>query len=231
MLQDCGARVAVFDRTPVDPETNGFKHLMVDVTDGVAVSDAFSDVETELGNIDILVNSAGIFERPLRIEDASDHEWDRVISTNLRGTYLCCKYAGQRMAQRGRGTIVNIASVTGLRPSPSRAYGPAKAAVINLTQVLAAEWATRGVRINAVAPGYIDTPAMKLAVAHGFGSAESFAGVSAQGRLGEPHEVASAVAFLASDLASAVTGVTLPVDCGYLVADAWDAIGGLPISE
>ncbi len=231
LLHACGARVAVLDRARLDTEIEGLEHLSFDATDTDSVEQAFARVEDRLGAIDVLVNSAGILERPLPIEQARDKEWDRVIATNLRGTYLCCRQAGMGMARRRSGAIVNIASVTGLRPGPLRAYGPSKAAIINLTQVLAAEWAASGVRVNAVAPGYTKTPATDLAVAAGYATTDGLEHMGALGRLVEPDEVAHAVAFLACDLSSAITGVALPVDCGYMVADAWDGFGGLPGSR
>ena len=228
LMRACGARVAVLDRATLDPSQEGLEYQPVDVTDRASIETAFAQVEDDLGAVDVLVNSAGVLERPLPVAQARDKEWDKVISTNLRGTYLCCRHAGLRMAERGHGAIVNVSSVTGLRASPLRAYGPSKAAVINLTEGLAAEWARNGVRVNAVAPGFTRTPATDIAFAVGYGSADGFAATSATGRLVEPQEVANAIAFLASDLASAITGVTLPVDCGYLVAGAWDPYGGPP---
>lgn len=167
LMRACGARVAVLDRATLDPSQQGLEYQPVDVTDRASIETAFAQVEDDLGAVDVLVNSAGVLERPLPVAQARDKEWDKVISTNLRGTYLCCRHAGLRMAERGHGAIVNVSSVTGLRASPLRAYGPSKAAVINLTEGLAAEWARNGVRVNAVAPGFTRTPATDIAFAVG----------------------------------------------------------------
>jgi NAD(P)-dependent dehydrogenase (short-subunit alcohol dehydrogenase family) len=154
-------------------------------------------------------------------------EWDLVARIDLRGTYLCCAAAGTRMAARRRGSIVNIASVAGMRSGPLHAYGPAKAGVINLTQCLAAEWGRSGVRVNAVSPGFTETPALEKGVAKGVLDPDALAASSALGRLLEPREVAAAICFLASDLASGITGVNLPVDLGYLAATPWASYGGV----
>jgi NAD(P)-dependent dehydrogenase (short-subunit alcohol dehydrogenase family) len=228
LFRECGARVVALDRANLSQQITDIEYRYADVTDRASTEAALESIETDLGAIDVLVNSAGILERALPLGQASDKEWDRVISTNLRGTYLCCRYVGLRMAERGTGAIVNVTSVMGLRASPLRAYGPSKAAVINLTEGLAAEWGSAGVRVNAIAPGFTETPAVGLAAAAGLMSVERLARTSAARRLVAAHEVANAIAFLASDLASAITGVTLPVDCGYLVAGAWDPYGPSP---
>ena len=227
-LAACGARVVALDRAyPDEPSTQGsLQQRYLDVCESKQVAAVIDAIEAELGTIDVLVNSAGILQRPLPMETASDREWERVINTNLRGTYQCCRRVGIRMAERGRGAIINVASVTGLRSSPLFAYGPSKAAIINLTEGLAAEWGRRGVRVNAVAPGFTWTPAIAEATDAGYITEQQMAACSAVGRLVEPAEVARAIAFLASDMASAITGATLPVDCGYLVASAWTPYGG-----
>jgi NAD(P)-dependent dehydrogenase (short-subunit alcohol dehydrogenase family) len=121
------------------------------------------------------------------------------------------------MAARGRGSIVNIGSVAGLGASMLHAYGPAKAAVIALTEGLAAEWGRKGVRVNTVSPGFTRTPAVDRSLAQGILVEERLADATALGRLIEPSEIAAAVGFLASPLASAITGVNITVDAGLLV--------------
>jgi NAD(P)-dependent dehydrogenase (short-subunit alcohol dehydrogenase family) len=153
--------------------------------------------------------------------------WDEVVRVDQRGTYLACMVFGKRMAVRKRGSIVNIASVAGMRSMPLHAYAPAKAAVISMTECLAAEWGRAQVRVNAVAPGYTRTPALQAAVDKGERDASALASASALGRLVESTEIARAVAFLASAEASAITGICLPVDCGWLVAGSWQGYGGL----
>src|SRR3546814_490116 len=114
-----------------------------------------------------------------------------------------------------------------MRSGPLHAYGPAKAAIVNLAECLAGEWGRRGVRVNAVAPGFTETPALDRGFATGTLEPETLAQASALGRLVRAEEIAQAVTFLASDRASAITGVTLPVDAGYLVATPWQAYGGV----
>ncbi len=184
-------------------------------------------VEREYGPPAILVTSAGVLQPPLAPEELPIETWDHVVAVDQRGVYLSCVAFGKRMALRGGGAIVNIASVAGLRSLPLHAYAPAKAAVIGMTQALAAEWGRSGVRVNAVAPGFVMTPALRSAVDAGQRDPAALAEASAMDRLVAPEEVARACSFLASDDASAITGITLPVDAGWLVAGSWHGYGGL----
>ncbi len=184
-------------------------------------------VEREYGPPAILVTSAGVLQPPLPPEDLPIETWDHVVAVDQRGVYLSCVAFGKRMALRGQGAIVNIASVAGLRSMPLHAYAPAKAAVIGMTRALAAEWGRSGVRVNAVAPGFVMTPALQAAVDDGQRDPAALAENSAMGRLVAPEEVARACSFLASDDASAITGITVPVDAGWLVAGSWHGYGGL----
>lgn len=185
-------------------------------------------IERELGRVDKLVNSAGIIQpQPDRPEDLSFEVWDRVIDVDLKGTYAACVAFGKRMARGGRGAIVNIASVTGIRSAPLHAYSPAKAAVAHLTRCLAAEWGRSGVRVNAVSPGYTLTESIKDAIDRGLRDVRRLEDFSAIGRMVMPHEIANAVDFLLSDEAAAITGVNLPVDNGWLVGTSWETYGGL----
>lgn len=230
VFRRCGGRVVIVDRAPVadcSAASEPFDQRFADVSDSRSVAAAFDAIESEIGPIDILVNSAGVLQRTLPPEQANEKEWDNIISTNLKGTYLCCQQVGMRMAGRGSGSIVNVASVTGLCANPLHAYGPSKAAVVRLTEGLAAEWGRSGVRVNAVAPGFTMTPPFAMALAVKYVDETTVSEASALGRLVQASEVANAIAFLACDLAAAVTGVTLPVDCGYLVAGSWAAFGGL----
>jgi NAD(P)-dependent dehydrogenase (short-subunit alcohol dehydrogenase family) len=131
------------------------------------------------------------------------------------------------MAERRRGSIVNIASIAGMRSMPLHAYAPAKAAVIAMTECLAAEWGPMQVRVNAVSPGYTRTPPLQAAIERGERDVSALVNNAALGRLVEPDEVARVVAFLVGPEASAITGVNLPVDCGWLLAPPWHAYGGL----
>jgi NAD(P)-dependent dehydrogenase (short-subunit alcohol dehydrogenase family) len=225
-----GARIAMLDRDErvyeVSREINGHAWI-VDVADEDALKACADSIEKKLGSVEILVNSAGIIQVPLPPERLSMENWDEVVRVDQRGTYLAALVFGTRMAQRRRGSIVNIASVAGMRSMPLHAYAPAKAAVIAMTECLAAEWGPAQVRVNAVSPGYTRTPALQAAIDKGERDVSALAGNSALGRLVEPTEIARTVAFLASPDAAAITGVNLPVDCGWLVAGSWHTYGGL----
>jgi NAD(P)-dependent dehydrogenase (short-subunit alcohol dehydrogenase family) len=175
----------------------------------------------------VLVNSAGVIQAPLPPEQLSMASWDEVVRIDQRGAYVTSVASGRRMAQRGRGSIVNIASIAGMRSMPLHAYAPAKAALIAMTECLAAEWGRSGVRVNAVSPGYTRTPALQAAIDKRERDVSALVENSALGRMVEPKEVARAVAFLASADAAAITGINLPVDCGWLVAPSWNTYGGL----
>ena len=226
-----GARVVVADRNLSGAralaEELGAHAQALDVGDEAAVERAAADIEQQVGPVAALVNSAGVLQRTLPPEELSVKEWDLVARIDLRGTYLCCAAFGKRMAARGSGAIVNIASVAGMRSGPLHSYGPAKAGVISLTACLAGEWGPKGVRINSVSPGFTHTPALDKSMALKTLDQQTMSGSTALGRLIRPEEIAAAVLFLASDLASAITGVNLPVDAGYLVATPWMSYGGL----
>lgn len=226
-----GCRVVVADiqaeaARVVAEEVGGVAERM-DVASEASVEEVAARIEVQLGPVGVLVNSAGVLQRPLPPEELDLRTWDEVLAVDLRGTYVASVAFGRRMARRGRGAIVNIASVVGLRSAPLHAYAPAKAAVIGMTECLAAEWGRSGVRVNAISPGYTRTPALQAAIDRGQRDGALLAGSAALGRLVEPEEVANAVAFLASDEAAAITGTNLPVDAGWLVAPSWGTYGGL----
>jgi NAD(P)-dependent dehydrogenase (short-subunit alcohol dehydrogenase family) len=226
-----GARVVIADRNVPAAELLasqfGGKVVALDIGDDAAVETAAAAIEADLGPVSVLVNSAGVLQRTLPPDQLAINEWDFVVRIDLRGTYLCCAAFGKRMAERGQGAIVNIASVAGMRSGPLHAYGPAKAGVISLGECLAAEWGPRGVRVNTVSPGFTQTPALDKGISTGTLDAATMARNSALGRLVRAEEIAAAVGYLASDLASGITGVNLPVDVGYLVATPWASYGGL----
>lgn len=185
-------------------------------------------IEREVGAVDMLVNAAGIIQGPAVAPAALAMDvYDRVFAVNLRGTHAACVAFGQRMAVRKRGAILNLASIAGIRSTPLHAYGPLKAAVISLTENLAAEWGRSGVRVNCISPGPVLTPALQQAIRQGQRDEALMAASCASGRLVMPREVALAAAFLLSDDASAITGVNLAVDHGWLVAQSWASFGGL----
>lgn len=201
--------------------------VFIDLGDEASVRAAASEIADRIGPVRVLVNCAGVLQRTLPPEELGMKEWDIVARIDLRGTYLACVAFGAPMAARGCGAIVNIASVAGMRSGPLHSYGPAKAGVISLGEGLAAEWGRKGVRVNTVSPGFTQTPALERGVAVGNLDATHMVASKALGRLVRPEEIAAAVAFLASDQASGITGVNLPVDAGFLVATPWMGFGGL----
>lgn len=186
-------------------------------------------IESTHGPVDYLITSAGILQRKLAPEDLPMAHWDAVTNIDVRGTYLSCALFGSKMAARGRGAIVNIASITSFRSSPLHAYGPAKAAVASLTMNLAAEWGRSGVRVNAVAPGFTLTEAMQAAIDQGDRDPTELSQPTAMNRLVTPDEVADGIGFLLSDAARAITGIVMPIDAGWLCGSTWATWGGLPI--
>ncbi len=197
-----------------------YRHL--DVADESSVEAEVAAIEDANGPIDVLINSAGLLQNAARTESFSLDEHDRIWAVNYRGSYLMCRACAPRMAARGRGAILNIASINSFTPLPLPAYTPTKAAIGSLTGVLAGEFGPSGVRINAVAPGFTLTPAMQSRIDSGDRNPAGMEGLSTLGRLVKPEEVAEAGFFLCSDAASAITGVNLPVDCGYMAAISYN---------
>jgi NAD(P)-dependent dehydrogenase (short-subunit alcohol dehydrogenase family) len=231
VLAEAGARVVVADRNAdaaraVAAAVGGVA-VPMDVGDDASVDAAVAAVQAQCGTASVLVNSAGVLQRTLPPEELTLREWDFVARVDLRGTYLCCARFGAAMARAGGGAIVNIASVAGMGSGPLHSYGPAKAGVINLTECLAAEWGPKGVRVNAVSPGFTHTPALEKGITTRTLAPDNMTANCALGRLVQAREIAHAVAFLASAQAGAITGVNLPVDAGYLVAVPWASYGGL----
>jgi len=226
-----GARVVIIGRDA--EKARGFAQEIgglayaCDVAEEGDVERIAATIEAEVGPVAVLVNSAGVLQRPMRPFDLPMQSYDEVMRIDLRGVYLCCRAFGRAMVARRAGAIVNIASIAGMRAVPQHAYAPAKAAVIATTECLAAEWGPAGVRVNAVSPGFTRTPALQAAIDKGERDASLLAKTAALGRMVEPGEVAAAVAFLCSPLASAITGVNLPVECGWLAATTWASHGGL----
>jgi NAD(P)-dependent dehydrogenase (short-subunit alcohol dehydrogenase family) len=183
-----------------------------DVTDEKQVKDAFA----RIGAFDILVNNAGRAVRKTAL-DLSEKEWDEVQDLNVKATFFCSRNAVPLMKKRGGGAIVNLASIMGLSGGiyPNASYQASKGGVVNLTRALALEWAPDNIRVNAVAPTYVRTDLTEPI----FSNPEVLKTVMAHtplGRLPETGDIAAAILFLCSDAARCITGVTLPVDSGYL---------------
>ncbi len=171
----------------------------------------FQEVRKQLGNVDILVNNAGITRDNLAVR-MSEAEFMQVIDTNLKGAFFCMKLAGKEMMKKRYGRIINISSISGVRGNAGQInYCAAKAGVIGMTKCLAKELASRGVTVNAVAPGYIDTQMTAILPDK---VKENVLAEIPLGRIGAPEDIAHAVVFLASDGASYVTGQTISVDGG-----------------
>ncbi len=183
-----------------------------DVADESAVERVFS----QLDRIDVLVNSAGIAVRKNALEITRE-DWDRVIAVNQTGTFLCARAAGRRMKEQGGGAIVNLASIMGFSGGlfPNPAYQASKGAVVNLTRALALEFAPYGIRVNAVAPTFVRSN-LTTPIFSNPALLQKVMDHTPLGVLPEVEDIAQAVAFLAGPEARCITGVTLPVDSGYL---------------
>ncbi len=220
LLRACGARVVAADSSFSEHESAPHA-IACDVTEEVSVRRLFQAVLEGFGRVDILVNSAGVVEKARRTAEQDLAHWEQVMSVNAKGTFLCCREAGNIMVPQRSGAIVNIGSVAGLVGIPgSNAYGPSKAAVAHMTRSLACEWARFGVRVNCIAPGYVDAP-MAHALFRGDPAVRETALTRVPlGRVASATELAHAVLFMCSPRASYVTGAVLPVDGG------WSAFGG-----
>jgi len=186
-----------------------------DVTKIGDVERMADEVEREFGRIDILVNNAGINIRG-PIQQLSEADWDAVVDTNLKGPFLCARAIGPRMVNRGWGRVINLGSVLGVIALPGRApYASSKAGIINLTRVLALEWAGTGVTANAICPGAFATE-MNRSLLEDPVKYKEFVAQIPMGRWGELEELTGAVVFLASDASSYVTGTPLFVDGGWI---------------
>jgi NAD(P)-dependent dehydrogenase (short-subunit alcohol dehydrogenase family) len=222
-LLAAGVRVAVFDQqdsTLLHEEAQGddsaLLTLSVDVTQKAQVDAAVSQTHARFGQIDLLVNCAGITRR-MPGEDFVEEDWDRVIDVNLKGTFITCQAVGRVMLAQGNGSIINFASLGALVAIPnSAAYCASKGGVMQLTRTLAVEWATRGVRVNAIVPGVFMTPLLQQCLDKEAEYGPRMLAKIPMGRFGQPEEIVGPVFFLASKAASHVTGHLLTVDGGYL---------------
>ena len=187
--------------------------IEVDVSQQTQVNRMVDSLLQEHEHVDILVNGAGVLAYGTALE-TTEETWNRVISINLTGTYLCCRAVLPHMIEQKRGTIINIASTTGAHDACARAaaYVSSKGGVTLLSRAMAIDHAKQGVRVNVLCPGPTDTPMLRKAMAPE--ELEAFAKTFPMGRLGQPEEIASAALFLASDKASFITGAVLCVDGG-----------------
>ena len=216
VIADFNAKVAETGRDAMKAKGYPCDIAIVDVTDSKGV-EALADKLEKNGGTDILVNNAGIARSETPAETVEDEHWLNVLDVNLNGTFWCCRSFGKRMLARKSGSIVNIGSMSGFivnKPQEQSYYNASKAGVHHLTKSLAAEWGTRGVRVNAVAPTYINTP-LNAFVKSKPAMYEAWIGGTPMARLGEVEEIASAVLFLACDASSLMTGSIVVVDGGY----------------
>lgn len=225
-LAEAGARLTIADRDAsladqgrMTLRAKGYDAdtVIMDVANSGRVTQVADEVVARYGRIDILVNSAGIARSETPAEKVTDEHWLNVLDVNLNGTFWCCRAFGSHMLQAQSGAIVNIGSMSGFivnKPQEQSYYNASKAAVHHLTKSLAAEWAARGVRVNAVAPTYIATPLTAFVESDPV-MYDAWITNTPMARLGRVEEIASVVLFLASDAASLMTGSIVLADGGY----------------
>jgi len=223
---EAGADVALNARTQPDLaavareiEALGRRAIVLqgDVSSAKSARDAVERAIGELGQLDVLLNAAGTAVRG-PAEDVTEEQYDRMLNVNLRGTYFACQAAGRHMLERGSGSIVNIGSLTTSFGLPLRSvYAATKGAVGQLTKTLAVEWAGRGVRVNCIAPGWILTP-LTQPVHDDPKQSDWITGRTPMGRWGTPEDLQGAAVYLASNASAFMTGQTLYIDGGFIVA-------------
>jgi NAD(P)-dependent dehydrogenase (short-subunit alcohol dehydrogenase family) len=230
-----GAHIVVGDinldlakKTVKDIEGMGRKGLAIemDVSMKGDIDRLVNETMRAFGKIDILINNAGISQLPQSILELDIETWEKVTNINYKGVYLCSRRIGKEMVKQKSGVMINISSVVGLASAPLVAYGPAKSAVIMLTKILATELGRFNVRVNAIAPGYTLTPLLKGMIERGERNPETILKRTPMGKMVEPEDIAYAALFLVSEKARYITGVTLPVDAGFLADGVWSAYGG-----
>lgn len=226
-LAAAGYRVAIADlreepaRERAAALGAGHLGLCCDVGHEASVVAQVQAVLDRFGHLDVLVNNAGIGDQAGATVDQNVEAFDRVLGVHLRGTFLMSREVGRHMLARGQGAVVNIASIAAAAGIPMRnAYGAAKAGISAMTRSMACEWADRGVRVNAVAPGYVRTALVEELDRKGVLNTAAIHARTPMGRMGRPAEIAQAIVFLASPQASYITGAVLAVDGGWL------ALGG-----
>ncbi len=191
--------------------------IRADVSQNADVESMIGAIVARYGRLDIAYNNAGIEGRSAPFWETTEENWDRVTGINLKGCFLCMKHELQQMLKQRSGSIVNCSSVAGLVGFPETpAYVASKHGVIGLTKSAALEYATSGIRVNAVCPGVIATPMVDRVTGKAPEAEAAMARMEPMGRIGQSEEVAAAVVWLCSDAASFVTGIAMPVDGGYV---------------
>ena len=208
-----GAKVIAADMSPLSYEAANVEYYPLNVTDSAACEALFNHARETYGRIDILVNNAGITKDALT-RKMTEEQWDVVLDVNLKGVFNLTRHVGPYMQAQGSGSIINISSVVGVFGNIGQAnYAATKAGLIGLTKTWAKEFSMKGgnVRVNAIAPGYTMTDILKTVPQE---MLDKFAAMTMLGRLGQPHEIASAALFHASDESGYITGQVLQVDGG-----------------
>ena len=208
-----GAKVVALDVGEMTYEAENVEYCRLNVTDVATCETLFNHVKDTYGRIDVLVNNAGI-TRDAMTRKMTDEQWDAVIDVNLKGVFNLTRFVGPYMQAQGGGSIISISSVVGVFGNIGQAnYAATKAGIIGLTKTWAKEFSLKGsnVRVNCIAPGYTMTDILKTVPQD---LLDKFAAMTMLGRLGQPHDIAYAALFLASDEASYITGQTLQVDGG-----------------
>ena len=203
----------------------------VDVTDDNQLKEVLENLKNKVPHITGLVCSAGKAPVPKRIEDTDLKDWNEIIKSHLTGTFVSCKIFGSHMAKNNFGSIVNISSVVGYNSGPVLAYGAAKAGIINLTSALSTQWAKNRVRVNAVAPGWTDTPLLRPKERNSQRDLTPILNAVPQKRLMEASEIADVISFLLSKSSSSITGTTIKCDGGTLAGAGWLPYGGFPSDQ
>ena len=222
-LAEAGARVAVLD---IDGDTaartadeigGGARAWVCDASEEDQVERTFGEIGEAFGGVDILVNNAGIARRDAT-ETLPTETWDLLVKVNQTSAFLCSRAAARTMLANGHGAIVNVSSIMGATGGgyhPNLPYHATKGALVNMTRSLAAEWGRRGVRVNAIAPTYTETD-LTLPLRENPEVQAYLEERTPMGRFARPEEMAGAILYLCSPASSAVTGILLPVDCGWL---------------
>jgi NAD(P)-dependent dehydrogenase (short-subunit alcohol dehydrogenase family) len=213
----CSERLSAEGAAVITLDIAGDVDHLLDVRDEPAVEAAFGSLVRDHGHLDVVVNAAGVAGGgPVHLLDID--EWDRVVDVNLKGTFLVDKHSAIHMLARGRGSIINIASIEGLEGTEGgSAYNASKGGVVMLTKSMAIDYGRRGIRVNCICPGGVDTPMLRsITDSDGMDLyREKLREEHLLGRFGRPSEIAAAAAFLASDDASFITGHALVVDGGF----------------
>ena len=231
LMHERGAKVVIADMNLSQAEAVakdlGGVAIEMNVREPDSINAGAAKVEKDVGPTDILVTSAGVTQLPVPAEELPVDVWDRMQEVDLRGTWLSAVAFSEPMIKRGKGSIVTIGSITASRSVSVHSYAAAKRGVTSITESLAADWGRSGVRVNCVSPGFTLTPLLQSLFERKERDPTNMKNDTALGRLVEPKEIAQAAAFLASDEASAITGVNLNVDCGWLVSTSWHTYGGI----